>query len=259
MVNITPVNGALGAIVKDVKLVGADEQVLAQIKTLLDKYLVLYLPRQCLDRFQLSQLATFFGKPFLHPIVNNGFEDCPQVLELVKEVGHEKMFGGESWHSDVSWQNPSAYVSILHSKEIPQMGGDTAFASTQCAFDALSSGYKSILRKLKAIHSYYWYERREGTEHTVEHPVIRRHPVTDKEGLFINRMFTSRFVGMSHEESKPLLDYLFDHMEQHQFTCRFQWDVNAVIIWDNRFTLHYPINDFSGQRRTMIRTTALEY
>jgi len=60
------------------------------------------------------------------------------------------------------------------------------------------------------------------------------------------------------EESQPLLSYLFDHMQRHEFTCRFRWEKGGVILWDNRFTLHFPINDFSGQRRRMLRTTTLE-
>ena len=74
----------------------------------------------------------------------------------------------------------------------------------------------------------------------------------------MNRMFTSRFAGMTMPESAPLLAQLFDQMEQHQFTCRFQWQVGDVLIWDNRFCLHYPINDFSGERRRMIRTSTME-
>ena len=71
-------------------------------------------------------------------------------------------------------------------------------------------------------------------------------------------MFTSRFDGMTAEESRGLLEYLFAHQERQDFACRFRWAPGGTILWDNRFTLHYPINDFSGQRRRMIRTTTLE-
>ena len=256
---VTPLSGALGAVIKKVDLNMADDESLGRVKSALDHYLVLYFPDQQLDRFQLSRIGAFFGPPFIHPIVNNGFADCPQVLELIREPEHTAMFGGESWHSDVSWLNPSAYVSILHSIEVPKLGGDTAFASTQQAFDALSNGMKSLLRNLSAVHSYYWNEGLENPDYTVRHPVVRCHPVTKREGIFVNPMFTSRFSDMSVEESRPLLKYLFDHLIHHPFTCRFRWAREAVIIWDNRFTLHYPINDFSGQRRQMIRTTAMDF
>jgi taurine dioxygenase len=83
-------------------------------------------------------------------------------------------------------------------------------------------------------------------------------PTTGREGLYINRMFTTRFSNMSILESKPLLESLFNQMEAHDITCRFKWDKGDVLIWDNHFTLHYPINDFSGVRRKMVRTSILE-
>ncbi|MGI9463937.1 MAG: TauD/TfdA dioxygenase family protein, partial [Aestuariivirgaceae bacterium] len=139
---ISPVSGALGALVDIADLSAVDEPQLAQLKAALDEHLVLYVPDQDLDRHQLSALGRHFGPPFLHPIVDNGFTDCPDVLELLREPGDTDMFGGHSWHADVTWMIPSGYVSILHGIEIPDVGGDTAFASTIAAFDRLSDGLK---------------------------------------------------------------------------------------------------------------------
>ncbi len=189
--------------------------------------------------------------------MNNGFTDCAEVLELLRNPEDSQMFGGENWHTDVSWQDPSAYVSILHGIEVPEVGGDTAYASTIAAFESLSEGLKEVLRKLNAVHCYHWYENREVPAYSAVHPVVRTHPASNRDGLFVNRMFTNRFENMTVEESAPLLNYLFDHMQNHQFTCRFRWQSGGVIMWDNRFTLHYPINDFSGKIRRMIRTTTL--
>lgn len=255
---VSPVSGALGALVTDIDLSRAGPDLLDEVRSVLDEHLVIYFPDQRLDRFQLSALGKHFGPPFLHPLVDNGFDDCPDVLELLREPSDTTMFGGQSWHADVTWMKPAGYLSILHGLEVPDVGGDTAFASTQAAFDALSPGLQQSLRGLDAVHTYSWFECREHPEHTVVQPVVRRHSVTGREGLYVNRMFTNRFEGMSVEESAALLGYLFDHMEQHAFTCRFRWAAGGVIMWDNRFTLHYPINDFSGVRRRMIRTTRLE-
>lgn len=254
---VEPITGALGAVVHGLDLTDpASAQTV--LKPALDQHLVLYIPDQDLDRFQLSALGRVFGPPFLHPLVSNGFEDCPDVLELRREPDDRTMFGGASWHADVTWLEKVGYASILHAKEIPPVGGDTAFASTLTAFETLSDGLQNALRGLNAIHAYHWSEGHEDPDWRVTHPVVRRHPVTGREGLYINRMFTTRFDGMSVAESAPLLAYLFDHMEKIEHTCRFRWRVGGVLIWDNRFTLHYPVNDFSGQRRVMIRTTALE-
>ena len=256
-ITIEPITGVLGARLTGLNLAAINYDEFATLKAALDEHLVLYVPDQDLDRHQLAALGLRFGPPFLHPIVNNGLNDEPAVLELLRKPDDKAMFGGESWHGDVTWMNPVGHVSILHGIQVPPVGGDTGFASTIAAFDALSNGLKDMLRGLSAVHAYHWYERREDPAYSAKHSVVRR-AADGREGLYINRMFTNRFEGMTVEESQPLLFYLFGHMQRHEFTCRFRWEKGGVILWDNRFTLHYPINDFSGQRRRMIRTTSLE-
>ena len=107
------------------------------------------------------------------------------------------------------------------------------------------------------MHSYDGPGCPDHPTETAIHPVVRAHPTSGKKGLFINRMFATRFDGMSAKESKPIIDFLDGHMSQPQFTCRIQWEANQLAIWDNRFTLHYPVNDFIGQRRLLYRCTAM--
>lgn len=256
-ITVEPITGALGARLTGLNLAALDDAGFAALKAALDEHLVLFVPDQALNRHQLATLGRCFGPPFLHPLVSNGFDDEPSVLELLRQPDDASMFGGESWHGDVTWMDPAGHVSILHAKELPSVGGDTGFASTIRAFEALSNGLKTMLRGMNAVHAYHWYERREDPDYLAVHPVVRR-AEDGREGLYLNRMFVSRFEDMTVEESAPLLSYLCDHMQRHEFTCRFRWETGGVILWDNRFTLHYPINDFSGQRRRMIRTTSLE-
>ena len=115
-----------------------------------------------------------------------------------------------------------------------------------------------MLRKLSAVHSYDGPGRPDSPEQTAVHPVVRRHPETGAEGLYLNRMFVTRFAEMTEAESRPLIDYLDRHMSRPEFTCRLRWRAGQVVMWDNRFTLHSPINDFTGERRLLIRCTALE-
>lgn len=255
---ITPVTGSLGAIIEGLDLKKLESNTITAIRNCLDKFLVIKIPDQQLDRFQLSRLGRSFGPHFHHPIVPNGYVDCPEVLELLKNPEDTIMFGGENWHADITWLKPGGYLSFLHGIEIPKVGGDTAFSSTISAFDKLSNSCQNLLRGLSAVHAYHWSEGKEIKPWVTEHPVVRNHPKTGREGLYINRMFTTRFSNMSVIESKSLLEFLFNQMESHDITCRFKWSKGDVLIWDNRFTLHYPINDFSGVRRKMIRTSVME-
>ena len=156
MTEVSPITGVIGADISGMDLSAMKDADYRLLRSALDQYHVIRLRDQQLDRFQLSSLARQFGPPFLHPIVNKGFDDCPEVLEILREPDDQTMFGGESWHADISWMNPVGYASILHALEIPTTGGDTCFASTIAAFASLSPACQDMLRSLSAVHSYYW-------------------------------------------------------------------------------------------------------
>jgi len=82
------------------------------------------------------------------------------------------------------------------------------------------------------------------------HPVVRTHPVTGRKSLFVNRMYTRHFEGMTEEESRPLLDMLFDHAQRPEFTCRLHWRQRTLALWDNRVTLHHAMDDDFEAMRT---------
>jgi len=235
-------------------------QVAQRVKTWLDQYLVVVLRGQSLTAVQQRELVRHFGPLFLHHddagvIYADGL---PEVLEMRKEAVGARLFGGSDWHADVTFRKPAGYVSVLQAKILPPLGGDTAFASTIAAWETLSPGLQAVLEKLQAVHSYDGPGAPDHPTETAIHPVAREHPVTGRRGLYINRMFAKRFQGMTEAESKPLIEYLDRHMSRVEFTFRHRWREGDLVFWDNRFTLHYPINDFSGHRRLLLRCTALE-
>ena len=148
-------------------------------------------------------------------------------------------------------------------------GGDTLFANQVMAWDALSEGLKKMLRDMKAISSSAKADVSKSREDRmanspgakanqvfeVAHPVVRTHPETGRKALYINIGHTARFEGWTEEESAPLLNFLHQHQIKAEFTCRFQWRVGSLALWDNRAALHYPINDYHGHRRIMHRIT----
>lgn len=255
---ISPVLGVYveGLEIKDNNL----EEAAAQIKAWLDRYLVVVVRAQSLPPTRQRELVRYFGPLFLHHADEGVIfaDDLPEVLEMRKEPDDTRLFGGSDWHTDVSFRKPAAYVSALHAKILPPLGGDTAFANTIAAYDALSPGFQDALRGLEAVHSYDGPQAPDHPSETALHPVVRKHPATGKHGLYINRMFVRRFDGMTEAESGPLIDYLDKQMSRTEFTFRHRWSEGDLVFWDNRFTLHYPINDFSGHRRLLLRCTALE-
>lgn len=261
-VRLEPLTPHIGAVVRGDITLGAtpDDATIDFVRASLAEALVIVIEGQDLTATDLRDFTSHFGTPHVHhdDVGVIHAPGVPEVLELRKEPDGDRLFGGDGWHADVTFTSPPGYVSVLHAVMVPPVGADTAYASTVAAFEALSSGMQNLLRGLEAVHSYAGpgCPDREGL--TVVHPVVRRHADTGAEGIYLNRMFAVRFVGMTAEESAPLIDFMDRHITRPEFTCRIRWSAGQVVMWDNRFTLHYPINDIVGEHRLMLRCTALE-
>jgi taurine dioxygenase len=148
--------------------------------------------------------------------------------------------------------------SILYLRRCPPYGGDTLFASMYAAYDALSERMKAYLEGLRAEHSgehyrgqYANYGIADKPEYPrAEHPVVRTHPVTGKKALYVNQGFTRRIIGIPLDESEGILDYLYRHMANPLFQCRFRLHENSVAFWDNRCVQHHALWDFWPHTRS---------
>jgi taurine dioxygenase len=198
--------------------------------------------------------------------------DYPVIAEVLKEAD-QKANIGSAWHTDHSYDERPAMGSILYAREVPSVGGDTLFASMYAAYDALSEGLKKMLLAMRAEHSsrhafgdlaYFnadlddLGDRLGNTAAATQdatHPVIIRHPLSGRAALYVNGDFTVKFEDWRKDESQPLLDYLYAHARQNEFTCRFHWRKGSIAIWDNRATHHCALNDYQGERRLMHRIT----
>jgi taurine dioxygenase len=194
----------------------------------------------------------------------------PMVAEVRKEPDQVGNIGG-GWHTDHSYDQVPAMGSILYAREVPETGGDTLFASMYAAYDALSDGLKETLERLRAVHSSRHvfgveayagrgdlkgrYLNPEAATQDAVHPVVVRHPGSGRKALYVNAAFTVRILGWTDEESRPLLQYLYQHAARPEFTYRFQWREGSLAFWDNRCTWHYALNDYHGHRRLMHRIT----
>src|SRR5262249_35078378 len=138
---------------------------------------------------------------------------------------------GEDWHSDVSCDAEPPMGSILYlTATPPDGGGDTMFANMYQAYETLSEPIRRMLDGMTAVHDgEHVYRGRDAADDRdkvsprAEHPIFRTHPVTGRKGLFVNRFFTTRIVGLAANESAAILDMLYRHVETPEFSVRFKW------------------------------------
>ncbi len=267
-IDVQPIAGALGAEVTGVDLSGPlDSQAVAEIEAALYEHLVLFFREQEITPDQHLEFAGRFGEILRYPLVH-GLEEHPDIVPILK-LAHETINFGGVWHSDTAYLQEPPQAAILVARELPPTGGDTIWSNMYLAYEALSDGMKRLLEGLVAVNDadkaeaataredrYVENPRADSGLATVsEHPVIRTHPETGKKILFVNLAHTTRFADMTVAESRPLLDYLFQHQHRPEFSCRLQWEPGTVAFWDNRATQHNPINDYNGHQRLMHRIT----
>jgi taurine dioxygenase len=256
--------GAIGAEIGSVKLrPDLPDAVIAELRRLWLEHLVLFFRNQELTPHEVAAVARRFGEIVHYPFLK-GLDEAPEVIQVAK-LEHETVNFGGLWHTDTAYLADPPMATMLIAREVPPHGGDTLFASSYAAYDALSDGMKQMLAPLRALNTSSKAEKSRTREDRdanepprvleAEHPVVRTHPETGRKALYINGGHTLRLVGMTEAESTPLLEYLFAHQVRPEFTCRFHWEPGSIAFWDNRCALHNPINDYHGFRRIMHRVT----
>ena len=270
-IEICPLTPTLGAEVSGVDLSQpVDNATAEEIRRAFADYLVLFVRGQEISPDNQVAFAGLFGQvgtyPFAEPI-----DEHPQVIPIIKESHQTTNFGG-IWHTDTPYLEKPSLGSVLYAREVPAVGGDTIWASGYRAWETLSDGLRATLEPLRAVQSAAKNKAKLRTDHLkngsmrghnegamdvqqAEHPVARTHPVTGRKALYVSPAHTTHFVGWTEAESAPLLNYLFSHITREGNTCRFRWTKGAVAVWDNRCSLHYPLNDYHGHRREMHRVT----
>jgi taurine dioxygenase len=272
-ITLERVAGACGAVVGGVDLAGElDDEVIAEIRRAVLDHLVVFFRGQDLTPGQQVAFSRRFGPfspvPFIEPIAEH-----PEVIAVVREASETQSYTfGSLWHSDFSFFAEPPFASILHAREVPPFGGDTLWANQELAFAAFSTGMQSMVTGLTGVHSatkaystsmQQLHDTFTGmTVHTSDeanrtqlHPVVRVHPETGRPALYVNAQYTVGLDGFFPHEARPLLAMLFAHATETQFTCRWQWKVGDVAMWDNRSVQHMVMADSTGHRRYMRRTT----
>lgn len=277
-VQIRRLGYALGAIVTGIDLRRPlDKETLDTLKEVWLDRLLLYFPDQDITAQDLARFAHYFGDSEKLPLRNHHAEAREvEILtnQTINGVEWDGYKNGQDWHSDRSYTTcPTAAIALL-SKTIPEVGGDTLFANMYMAYDMLSPTMKGIVDELYAVHDRdlplifkggiipaQVQEKMQAAsakfasgEVPVAQPVARVHAETGRRSLYLGKR-VREIVGMTEEESRPLIEFLSQHAVRHEFTYRHRWRVNDLLLWDNRCTMHNALLDYdlANEPRTLLK------
>jgi len=268
-ITVTPIAGSLGAEIGGVDLsTDFSDEVLTEIRRAWLDHLVVFFRDQRLDNDRYVEFASRLGDIDRYPFVH-GLPERPEVIPILK-LEHEVVNFGGVWHSDTSYLDVPPMATMLLARELPPAGGDTMYANQYAAYEALSPGLKATLEGLRAVNTSALADISKTREdrlkdwagdpvdkrdYEASHPVVRTHPETGRRALYVNVAHTARFDGWTEDESRGLLQFLFQWQVRPEFVCRFRWEVGSMAIWDNRCAQHNPVNDYHGYRRLLHRIT----
>jgi len=258
-IEIRPLSVHIGAEITGVNIAKPlPGPTVAAIRETLLRWKVVFFRDQDLDHESHVRFARCFGRPTPGHVVFGGDAVYPEIYSIAK---HRTANEGKNpvrrswtdWHTDITAAvNPPA-ASILRGEIVPPYGGDTFWTNLAIAYDRLSETLRGFLDELRAIHCFNApsdmnaaedYEKQTGENDLVaEHPLITVHPETGERVLYVSPDFVKSIVGLAPRESQALLEMLWEHAVQAEFTVRFKWEPGSVAFWDNRATAHLAPND----------------
>ena len=258
-IDVSPLTPTIGAVVEGVDLAQPmDDAVFEEVHRAWMEHLVLFMRGQDMTPEQHLAFGRRFGELHVHPAAPYAHGN-PELM-VIHTDADSKRNNGSGWHSDVSADEEPPLGSILHLHTVPAAGGDTLFASMYAAYEALSPPLRDLLEGLTARHEsdytgQYGDHPPQREFPRASHPVVRTHPVTGRKALFVNAGFTRAIDGLSRRESRALLDFLFEHVKNPAFACRFEWQPLSLAMWDNRCVQHVAVWDYHPETRSGLRVT----
>ena len=256
-----PFGGSFGAEIHGLDLTQElDDPAVAAFRAALVEHQVLLIHEPGLTANHHMAFGSRLGSletHFYFPNLGDGYEQV-SVLDSEQKGGTATV-----WHTDGSYLQPPMLATMTYAKIMPEVGGNTLFANMIAAYEALSPDMKTRVSSLSAVHDSgssnpqpqrrSWLPNRNrkdiATSETRNvHPVVRRHPASGAQVLYVNPQWTRAIVSLSPRESAELLDELYQHSMSEEFTYCHQWRAGDLLIWDNQSTWHKVLDDFTGQR-----------
>lgn len=249
-----------GVVIED----GVTVEQLGEIRTaFLDHQVLFFKDQKEISPERHIEFGRLFGELHAHPAAPTMI-GYPEIFEIHAHK-ESTVANGEFWHSDVSCDERPPLGTMLQLHILPPSGGDTMFSDMYGAYESLSGDMQKFLVGLSATHESAHiylgrYADRGQEDRNIEcpssvHPVIRIHPETGRKALYVNRTFTTRINELSAEESRVILQLLFDHAERIELQIRYRWSDNDMAFWDNRCCLHRAIWDYWPEERKGRRVT----
>jgi taurine dioxygenase len=256
-IRIRPLTGSIGARVEGVALGGLDDAQFRRIHEAFLEHCMLVFPGQHLAPADQFAFARRWGEIAVTPMLKY-VEGWPGLLQLTNAGKAHTIT--ENWHYDSTFIPAPHALTILAAQKLPSAGGDTMWSNQYLAYETLSPGMKAMLAGVRARFTGTRIARRSGVEGEPPHafhPVVRTHPETGRKALFVGHPGDTvpHFEHMTEAETRPLLDFLYEHSVQPDRVYRHVWQEGDVVVWDNRCTMHYAVHDYGTQERILNRVT----
>lgn len=249
-ITVTPTSPHIGAEIGNIDLTRPlNGQQVRELRQAITAHGVLFFRDQPIDFEAHERFVRYFGEPHEHIggdyTASKRIPNHPGIRKQYFD-GNSKRVAGEDWHSDQSYGEIPPTYSILHQEIVPPNGGgDTMFLSACKAYEELSAGMKKYLEGKTVTHSGgKSFDQIPGERPIAVHPIAPRHPENGRKLLYVNRSFTSHINDVPASESRHILNFLYDHIEQQNWTTRFRWYNHSIAMWDNRCVQHKAIWDY---------------
>ena len=271
-ITVRKLTPTLGAELNGVDISNLDEATFQEIRQLWIEHELLLFRGLELTEAELVEFSRRFGALEIHVRAEYLSEEHPEILLVSNMKKADGTPLGILSERDVGWHHDQIYLprpavgSFLHGAKVPPSGGCTYFADLAGAYDALPVRLKTAIEGLKAVHSYEYFNgqysvptnktQKERTPE-VEHPLVRTHPYSGRKALYVDQGMTPRIAGLAEDESRALLQELFEFSVRPEFVYRHDWRPGDGLLWDNASTMHRRDPFDPQHERLMKRTTIL--
>jgi alpha-ketoglutarate-dependent taurine dioxygenase len=268
--NISPLCDALGVEVTGINLAASvSEHDVETLQATLADRLVMVIRDQSLDPTQLLAALRLFGETMPQHLSDMLMPGHPEIAVLDSRKapkgldGRVMPVGSRAWHTDHTNHTKPPKVTALYAVQLPKSSGDTSFANMQLAYARLPEAQRAELAGLRTVnkiedHGYVNATDRQRFGNHQHHPLIRTHPETGKQGIYLHPGKTERIEGMEPDASRVFVDNLLDQTIGPNVTYRHQWHPGDLVLWDNRGVMHQAHADYDMQAGRVMHRVLLE-